>query len=160
VSTRWAWAPGALTAEPQTVTEGSDIPTRALAVVHAARHLVDFRDGLAGALLDLAEVTADQDCPTAAARLARLLVALGPDESWRRGVQITHLAGAVWGMFPDIEPERSGRLAVLRAVCHDTATAVRDALHRDSCVCHSADLQTRITREPPEHYNPAGGIQL
>lgn len=128
------------------VTPGYDIPSRALAVVAAARHLVDFRDGLAGALLDMAEVTADQDCPTAAGRISRLLVALGPDEAFRRGAQITHIAGTVWGLFAEIEPARTATLATLRSVCHDTATAVRDALHRDSAVCLGDDLRVRITK--------------
>ena len=141
------------------VTPGYDSPTRLLAVVSAARHLVDFRDGLAGALLDMAEVTADQDCPAAATRIARLLTALGHDEAWRRASQIAHLGTPCWGLFRAVPERRENALATLRAVCHDTATAVRDALHRNSCVCHSADLQTRIDREP-DHYDPAGGIQL
>lgn len=140
------------------VPPGYDIPTRALAVVHAARHLVDFRDGLAGALLDMAEVTAEQDCPAAATRIARLLTALGHDEAWRRASQIAHLGTPCWGYFREVPERRENALATLRAVCQDTATAVRDALHRNSCVCNSADLQKSLTREP--HYEAAGGGQL
>jgi hypothetical protein len=57
------------------------------------------------------------------------LTALGADEAHRRAVQISHA----------------------------TATAVRDALHRDSCICHSADLHASITRRVPANYSPAGG---
>lgn len=123
------------TAESVNLTAGYDTTSDPRTVLTAAQHLVAFRDGLAGALLDLAEVTADLSNDAAACRLARLCAVLGPDEAYRRGVRITGIAGAVWGIFADIGAEKAHALATLRAVCHDTATAVRDELHRDSCLC-------------------------
>lgn len=115
-------------------TDGYDNPTRA--TVEAAAHLVAYRDGLMGHLMWLAERTTSLSGPDAAVVFQRLLVVLGKDESYRRGVQISHLATTCWGDFRDAVPAR--RLAsvdLLRRVCLDTATAVRDAIHRDSCVC-------------------------
>lgn len=128
------------------VTPTPDISTTPAGVVFtAAKHLVEHRDGLAGVLLFLARHTADMSCPDAAAVISMALAGLGADEAHRRGAQIAHLATPCWGFFRDVPDRRENALAVLRAVCHDTATAVRDALHRDSCVCHSADLTARIT---------------
>lgn len=115
-------------------TQGYDTSTRA--TVEAASHLVAYRDGLMGHLMWLAQDTTNLSGPDAAVVIQRLLLVLGKDESYRRGVQISHLATTCWGDFRDTVPGR--RLAtvdVLRRVCLDTATAVRDAIHRDSCVC-------------------------
>lgn len=131
------------TPNPGTIPAGYDTTSDPRTVLTAAQHLVAFRDGLAGALLDLAEVTVDLDNDTAATRLARLCAALGPDEAYRRGVRITHLAGGVWGIFAEIGAEKAHTLATLRLVCRDTATAVRDELHRDSCICRNATKEPR-----------------
>jgi hypothetical protein len=126
------------------MTTLTDPTTPAERVFTAAKHLVEFRDGLSGALMDMAAFTADDECFTAAHRVARLCAALGADEAFRRGAVIAHLATACWGLFRTVGEEREIALSSLRGECHDTATAVRDALHRDACVCLGDDLRSRI----------------
>lgn len=105
------------------------------ATVTAAVHLTEYRDGLFAHLMWVAEHTAD-DTPMAAADvLGRLLAVLSREDRERRAYRITHIAGQCWGLFPDNGERRDEALATLRAVCRDTATAVRDELHRDACLC-------------------------
>lgn len=104
-------------------------------VQRAAAHLVDYRDGLAGHLMWLAKDTAELSADEQTIVVHRLLLVLGKDEAMRRGAQITTLAGAAWGIFAEIGAERLATVDTLRAVCRDTATAVRDELYRDACAC-------------------------
>lgn len=104
-------------------------------VVEAAQHLVAFRDGLAGHLLWLAKETAELSADEQTAVVQRLLLVLGPAESMRRAAQITTLTTPCWGIFAEIGADRIASVDLLRKVCVDTATAVRDAMHRDSCIC-------------------------
>lgn len=121
------------------VRPGYDTSSRTSAdVQRAAAHLVDYRDGLAGHLMWLAKDTAGLSADEQTIVVHRLLLVLGRDEAMRRGAQISALAGAAWGIFAERGAERLATVDVLRAVCVDTATAVRDALHRDSCICGEA----------------------
>jgi hypothetical protein len=113
--------------------QGYDNPTRA--AVEAAAHLVAYRDGLAGHLMWLAKATADLSADEQTHVIARLFQVLGDKEAMRRAAQIATLATPCWGIFAEIGAQRIASVDLLRAVCRDTATAVRDALHRDSCVC-------------------------
>lgn len=112
---------------------GSDSSSRHVA--HAAHALVDYRDGLATHLMWLAKDTAELSADEQTAIVARLLFVLGKSESMRRAAQIATLADACWGIFREIGAERIATVDTLRRVCVDTATAVRDELHRDSCLC-------------------------
>jgi hypothetical protein len=112
----------------------TDVPTARDAMV-AARHLVDYRDGLVGALMWTAEQTADLSCPDSAVVLQRLLLVLGKDEAYRRAAQIATLATPCWGMFREIGAQRIASVDLLHKVCRDTANAVRDEMQRDSCIC-------------------------
>lgn len=122
-----------MTTELLSSPHGYDTSTRASA--EAASHLVAYRDGLMGSLMWMAEQTSDLSCPDAAVVVQRLLLVLGKDESYRRAVQITTLATPCWGIFRQVGYERIKSVDLLRRVCLDTATAVRDAVFRDACVC-------------------------
>jgi hypothetical protein len=102
----------------------------------AAAHLVAYRDGLAGHLLWLAKATATLPADEQTYIVERLFAGLGPAEARRRGAQIATIATSCWGDFQEKDVvKRLAEVDILRAVCLDTATAVRDAMHRDSCVC-------------------------
>ena len=101
------------------------------AVVAAAQHLVAYRDGLFAHLMWLAEATSELSAPDQAIVFERLLVALGETEARRRAAQISVLATPCWGIFREIGQQRIASVEVLRRVLLDTATAVRDAVHRD-----------------------------
>lgn len=109
--------------------------TTATDVAAATRHLVAYRDGLATHLVWLAKATADLASNEQTEVFARLLAVLGPDEAMRRGAQIATLTTPCWGLFAEIGAQRIASVDLLRRVCVDTATAVRDAMHRDSCIC-------------------------
>jgi hypothetical protein len=121
------------TLEPPSLPAGYDNPTRA--AVEAAAHLVAYRDGLFAHLMWLAEATSSLSAPGATEVFARLLAGLGNHEAMRRAAQIVTLAEPCWGQFRTRGAERIADVEIVRMVCLDTATAVRDALHRDSCVC-------------------------
>lgn len=122
----------------QLAIEARPSDTSSRDAMEAARHLVDFRDGLAGHLMWLAKDTAELSASEQTVIVHRLLLVLGRDEAMRRGAQISTLAGAAWGIFAEIGAERLATVDVLRKVCVDAATAVRDELYRDTCVCREA----------------------
>ena len=112
------------------------------ATVTAAVHLTQYRDGLFGHLMWVAEKTCTETPMDAAVVIGRLLAVLGREDRERRAYRITHIATDCWGLFPKQGERRDEALATLRAVCRDTATAVRDELHRDVCLCRN----TAVTR--------------
>jgi hypothetical protein len=116
------------------------------AVVTAAVHLTLYRDGLVGGLMWLAEHTAEETPADAADIIARFLLVLEPVDRDRRALRITTIAGDCWGYFPEKGERRAEALATLRAVCKDTATAVRDVFHRDCCICQPARQTYEVTR--------------
>jgi hypothetical protein len=124
------------TLEPPKVTRTSDTSSRD--VMEAAGHLVDFRDGLVGHLMWLAEQTSVLSAPDAAVVVQRLLLVFGRDESYRRAVQIVTLSTPCWGDFRERGAERLASVDLLRAVCRETATAVRDKVYGAACVCREA----------------------
>src|SRR5688572_7798448 len=121
------------TLEPPSVTQGYDTSTRA--TIEAIHHLIAYRDNLFAHLMWLAEATSELAANEQAAVFERLFIILGADEAKRRAAQISVLATPCWGIFREIGAQRIASVDLLRRVLLDTATAVRDAMHRDSCVC-------------------------
>lgn len=105
------------------------------AVVTAAGHLAEYRDGLAGHLMWLAKDTAELSADEQTAIVHRLLLVLGKAEAMRRAAQIATLATPCWGIFREVGAQRIASVDLLRRVCTDTATAVRNELYRDTCIC-------------------------
>lgn len=112
------------------------------ATVTAARNLTAYRDGLFAHLMWLAQATAELPANEQTYIVQRLMAVFPRDESMRLAAQISTLATPCWGIFKEVGAQRLASVNLLRSVCLNTATAVRDELHRDACLCRD----TAVTR--------------
>ena len=145
------------TAEPMSVTPAADISTDVARVVEATRHLCDFRTGLAQALCSLAESAVSRMPDEGQHMLEPLLRALGAEQADDYARRLYTAACKVVGHWdPDLDTDAAAH--ALERLTREAAHAVADEIERGTRIC--CDVTRPADREPPEHYNPAGGIQL
>ena len=144
-----------MSTELLSVEPGYDSSTAVERVVEASRRLHDFRTGLAE-ILEAVSTRACEYMPDHGKQtIEPLLRVLGVDRSQRFAERLYRIASDITaGWQPHIDPDRSTETlhqviheavnAVMAELYRDTclclepihtATAVRDAMHRDSCVC-------------------------
>lgn len=114
---------------------GYDIPSDV--VTEAARHLCDFRGGVAQSLETLAELGATRMPDEGQKLLAPLLKILGTDkaESYAHDLYIAACT-VIGGWDPDIDPDIAARR--LQKLTRDAAHDIADEIQRDTRICCNA----------------------